>query len=91
MLRSRPAGAGTPVDGPQPHGAHKPLHPLPAHHHSLSLQPDPHAPRPEERGLQVLPVHGLHQGQVLFRGSPGPVVQAGPAHSQQGALARHGQ
>ena len=35
----------------------------------LPLQLGPHTPRPVERGLQVLPVHGLHQEQVLLRGS----------------------
>ena len=56
LLRRRLAGAGTPVDGPQPHGSHQPLHPLPAYDHPLSLQRSPHAPRPVEGSLQVLPV-----------------------------------
>ena len=51
MLPRHPTGAGTPVDGPQPHDAHQPLHPLPAYHHPPSLQSNPHAPRPVERGL----------------------------------------
>ena len=38
---------------------------------------------------QVLSVHGLHQGQVSSRGSPGLVVQAEPAHSQEDALPRY--
>ena len=77
-LRSRPAGAGTPVDGPQPHDAHQSLHrfrltTIPPRSNQALMRRDP-----KKGVLQVLPVHGLHQGQVLFRGSPGPVVQAGP-------------
>ena len=60
VLRRRPAGAGTPVDGPQPHDAHQSLHPLPAHPPALPGQPDLHAPRPVEGCIQVLSVHGLH-------------------------------
>ena len=42
VLRRRPTGAGTLVDGPQPHDAHKPLHPLPAHAPALPRQPALH-------------------------------------------------
>ena len=45
MLRRRLAGAGTPVDGPQPHDSHQPLHPLPAYRYPLPLQPGLHPPR----------------------------------------------
>ena len=50
------AGAGTPVDGPQPRDAHQPLHPLPAHAPALPRQPDLHAPRPVAGCIQVLSV-----------------------------------
>ena len=46
--RRRPAGPGTPVDGPQPHDPHQPLHPLPAHWYPLPIQPGLHPPRPVE-------------------------------------------
>ncbi len=71
VLRRRPTSAGTAVDGPQPHDSHQPLHPLPAHPPALPRQPDLHAPRPVEGCIQVLPVHGLHQGQVLAGSFPG--------------------
>ena len=35
----------------------------------------------------MLPVHVLHQGQVLFRRGLGKVVDAGTAQPQQGTLA----
>ena len=38
-----------------------------------------------------MPVDLPHQEQVLFRGSPGTVVDAGAAHPQQRALAHQGQ
>ena len=87
MLRRPSAGARTPVDGPQPHGAHKPLQPLPA------SQADPARPSSvwtPKRGLQVLPVDLAHQGQILCRGSLGQVVEAGTADPQQGALPHQG-
>ena len=42
MLRRRLAGPGTPVDGPQPHDSHQPLHPLPAYWYTLPVQPGLH-------------------------------------------------
>ena len=86
MLRRRLAGPGTPVDGPQPHDAHQPLHSLPAYWYTLPVQPGPHPPRPVEGGLQVLTVHLPHQGQVRFGSPLGTVVEAGTANSQQCAL-----
>ena len=92
VLRRPAAGARPPVDGPQPHGAHQPLHPLPAHPYPLPLQPGLHPSRPVEGRLQVLPVDLSHQGRVLLGGSPGTtVVDAGTAHPQQRALAHQGQ
>ena len=44
-----------------------------------SGSPDLHAPRPVEGCIQVLPVHGLHQGQVLAGGFTGSIIQAGRA------------
>ena len=70
MPLRRPAGARTPVDGSQSHESHQTLHSLPAYPYTLPLQPDLHPPRPVEGGLQVLPVHLTHQGQVLFRKPP---------------------
>ena len=91
VLRRPAAGAGPPVDGPQPHGPHQPLHPLPAHPYPTPIQPGLHPSRPVEGRLQVLPVNLTHQEQVLCRGSPGPVVEAGTADPQQRALAHQGQ
>ena len=85
-LRRRPAGLGLPIDGPKPHDAHQPLHPLPAYLFPPPLQPGLHPPGSVERGLQVLPVDLTHQGQVLFGDRLGTVVEAGTAHPQQGAL-----
>ena len=55
----------------------------PAHPYPLPLQPGLHPPGPVEGRLQVLPVDLSYQGQVLCRGSPGTVVEAGTAHPQQ--------
>ena len=79
VLRRRPAGAGTPVDGPQPHDSHQSLHPLPAYRQALPVQRSLHPPGTVERGFQVLAVHGLHQGQVPRGCLLGTVVEAGAA------------
>ena len=42
--RRRVAGPGSPVDGPQPHDPHQPLHPLPVHRYPPPLQPGLHPP-----------------------------------------------
>ena len=87
--RRRLAGAGTPVDGPQPHDSHQPLHPFSAYRYILPVQPGLHPPRPastRRRGLQVLPVHLADQGQVLFRSCLETVIEGGTANDQQGAL-----
>ena len=91
MLRGPSAGAGPSVDGPQPHGSHQSLYSLPAHLYPTPPQPGLHPPRPVEWRLQVLPVNLAHQGQVLFRGRLGTVVEAGTADAQQGALPHYRQ
>ena len=52
------AGARLPVDSPQSHQSHEPLHPLPAYRHALPLQRGLHPPGTVERGFQILAVHG---------------------------------
>ena len=90
MLQRPSAGTGPPEDGPQPHGAHQPLHPLLAHPYPPPLQPGLHPPGPKERGLQVLTVALAHQEQVPAEAAFGPVVEAGTTGAQQRALAHQG-
>ena len=69
-FRHRLAGARLPVDGPQPHQSHEPLHPLSTYRHTLPVQRDLHPPGTVAGGFQLLVVQFPHQGQVLLRRSP---------------------
>ena len=83
MCLRRSAGGGLTVDSPQYLDPHQPPHSLSDCRHALLLLPSLHPAGPEERGLQVLPVDLAHQGQVLFRGRLGTIVNAGTGHPQQ--------
>ena len=83
MLRLRPAGAGNPVNGPQPHGAHEPLHSFQAHHHPLPLHlqlSDLLVQAGDQRGVALgLPVLTVAQdtGVTLGEGLPESLNLAG--------------
>ena len=91
MLWRRSAGAGTPVDGPQSHDSHQPLHALRAYRYPMPIQPGLHPPGPVEWGLQVLPVHLAPQAQVRFGSLLGAVGEVGTANAQQCTLPHYRQ
>src|SRR5215469_7183599 len=55
----------------------------------LGLQPRRHSSAAIERGSRVLPIDQSHQSQILLALFDRFVVQARPAHSQQGTLPPH--
>ena len=70
------AGAGPPVDGPKPHDAHQPLHPLPAFPYPLPFQSGHHPPRPRPRSAAPTAPGAVH-GVALNEHRLGDVVAPG--------------